>query len=175
MKKVAFVLLLGIGALISCYLFAFQEPKQCAICDDLPRHAPCVINLKTGEKLELDLYEPHPFIVGEIAEKQPGGYFCFIRGTGIEGYKIAAESAVISIPDKTARINKRFFCNSCRELLRTESYMGYVLADLIKPQTPRIYSINDYTSFDVRCYNVTVQKITEENKYKITIIGCYVE
>jgi len=175
MKKVAFVLLLGMGILIGCYLFAFQEPTRCAICDDLPRHAPCVINLMTGEKLELDIYEPHPFIVGEIAQKQPGGYFCFFQGAGIEGHKIAAESVVISIPVKTGKIRKRFFCSSCRELLPAESYTGYVLADLVTPLTPLFYSINDNTSFDIRCYNVSVQKITEENKYKIVIIGCYAE
>lgn len=175
MKKIVFGLLLGVSALISFYLFVFQEPKQCAICDDLPRHAPCVINLKTGEKLELDIYEPHPFIVGEIAQKQSGGYFSFIRGSGIEGYKIASEFAVVSIPAKTARISKRFFCNSCRKLLRTESYTGYVLADLITPEKPIIYSINDYTSFDLRCYNVSVQKKTEENKYEIVITGHYGE
>ena len=47
---------------------AVPEPERCSLCDDLSRHAPCIINLSTGEKLELDVYEPHPFLVGEIAE-----------------------------------------------------------------------------------------------------------
>ena len=35
------------------------EPERCSLCDDLSRHAPCIINLSTGEKLELDVYSQY--------------------------------------------------------------------------------------------------------------------
>lgn len=98
-----------------CFLFA--EPARCSLCSDLPRHAPCILNLSTGEKLELEIYEPHPFAVGEIADEQPGGYFCLIQGAGVSGYKIAAECMQITIPSSKSILNVRHFCYTCRNRL----------------------------------------------------------
>lgn len=161
--------------MLSFILWPIPEPDRCSLCADQPRHALCIINLNSGEKMELDIYEPHPFIVGEIAQKQPGGFFCFVRGTGIEGYKIAAETIVLSVSVQKAKMNKRFFCNSCRKLLSSETYSGYVLVDLITPEMPIIYSIHDSTSFDVRCYSILVENKTDEKRSEITIIGHYGE
>lgn len=148
------------------------EPDRCSLCADISMHALCIVNLNTGEKIELDIYEPHPFLVGEIAEDQPGGYFCFVRGAGVEGYKLAAESIVLSVPATSGTINQRLFCTSCRRLLYKESASGYILADLKVPEEPVIYSTNA-TSFSVRCYSVSNQKNTEDNEYTITVTGHY--
>ena len=48
--------------------------------------------------LELAVYEPHPFIAGELAEEQKSKTFSFIRGAGVEGYKLSAESIIIKVP-----------------------------------------------------------------------------
>lgn len=149
------------------------EPDRCALCDDLARHAPCIINLNTGEKLELDIYEPHPFLVGEIAEEQRGGYFSFVRGAGVEGYKLGAESVTITVPVKADTLDQRYFCNGCRELLSDFKKDGYVLADLKNIAQPVLYSIEDGTSFSVRCYDVTVRILDEADKYEIVILGTY--
>lgn len=161
--------------LIGYIIRPVSEPDRCSLCADQSRHALCVVNLSTGEKVELDIYEPHPFIVGEIAKEQPGGYFSFIRGAGIEGYKIAANSIVFSIPSTSAKLNQHFFCNSCRKILRSESCAGYVLADLKYPDKPMVYFINSSTAFDVRCYSVSVKKNSGENKYEVVITGNYEE
>ena len=105
MKKVATIWVILLVVLLGCSTVPVPEPERCSICDDLSRHALCIINLSTGEKLELDLYEPHPFLVGEIAEEQPGGYFSFIRGASIEGYKVGAEYIVISVPVKSEKMD----------------------------------------------------------------------
>lgn len=114
MKKVAIILAILFVVLLGYSMNSVPEPEQCSMCDDLSRHGLCIINLSTGEKLELDIYEPHPFLVGEIAEKQPGGYFRLIRGAGIEGYIIGAEYGVVSVPVRDEKINEQYFCNSCR-------------------------------------------------------------
>lgn len=54
------------------------------------------------------MYEPHPFLVGEIAEEQRGGYFSFVRGAGVEGYKLGAESVTITIPAKADKMDQQF-------------------------------------------------------------------
>ena len=82
MKKVGIIWAMLLVVLMGCSVDSIPEPEKCSMCDDLPRHALCIINLSTGEKLELDIYEPHPFLVGEIAEEQSGGYFRLIRGAG---------------------------------------------------------------------------------------------
>lgn len=165
---------LGIALLVLlcvCAIARVPEPEQCSLCGDLSRHAPCIINLSTGEKLELDVYEPHPFLVGEIAEEQSGGYFSFIRGAGAEGYKLGAESITITIPLKADRLNQQYFCNHCRELLADYKNQGYALADLKDIDNPVIYAINANTKAAFRCYEISVQEIKEDGNYEISIVG----
>ena len=171
MKRV-FIGMILLFCILGYAIFSASGPDRCSLCADLSRHELCIVNLNTGEKIGLDIYEPHPFIVGEIAEDQPGGYFCFIRGAGIEGYKIAAESIVLSVPVTSGPINQRLFCTSCQRLLSKEAASGYILTDLKVPGTPIIYSTN-VTSFSVRCYSVSIQKDIEDNECTITITGHY--
>lgn len=173
MKKIAIIGLIILSVFVVCSFFPIPEPERCSMCDDLSRHALCIINLSTGEKLELDIYEPHPFLVGEIAEEQPGGYFSFIRGAGIEGYKVAAEYIVIAVPSKSEKMDQQYFCNSCRDRLASNAKSGYVLADLKEPDKPIVYPINKSTSASVRCYSISVQENSEKDKYEITIVGHY--
>lgn len=173
MKKVAIIWMILLAVLTGCSTVSIPEPERCSLCADLPRHALCIINLSTGEKLELDLYEPHPFLVGGIAEEQPGGYFSFVRGAGIEGYKVGAEYIVISVPVKSEKMDQQFFCNDCRDRLAVNVNNGYALVDLYEPSEPIVYPINISTSFSVRCYSTSVQENAEEDKYEITIVGNY--
>lgn len=173
MKKVAIILAILLVVLLGYSVNPVPEPDQCSMCDDLSRHDLCIINLSTGEKLELDIYEPHPFLVGEIAEEQPGEYFSFIRGAGVEGYKVAAEYVVVSVPVRAEKkMNQLYFCNACREQLANNANNGYVLVDLKEPSKPVVYTVDASTSFSVRCYSVSVQENTEEDKYEIAIVGC---
>ena len=171
MKKIAIIWSALLVVLMVCSTAPIPEPERCSMCDDLSRHALCIINLSTGEKLELDIYEPHPFLVGEIAEEQPGGYFSFIRGAGIEGYKVGAEYIVISVPVKSEKMDQQYFCNTCRDRLASNAKSGYVLVDLKEPDKPVVYPINTSISFLLRCYSVSVQENTEKDKYEITITG----
>lgn len=172
MKKVGIIWAILLVFMIGCSTGSIPEPDQCSMCDDLSRHALCIINLSTGEKLELDVYEPHPFFVGEIAEEQLGGYFSFVRGAGVEGYKVAAEYVVVSVPVKAEKMDYQYFCSDCRDRLSSNAKFGYILVDLKEPDEPIVYPINIHTSFSVRCYCVSVQENTEEDKYEITIVGC---
>ena len=55
MKKLILPLITVLILLSACGT-EVPEPERCSLCDDLSRHAPCIINLSTGEKLELDVY-----------------------------------------------------------------------------------------------------------------------
>ena len=171
MKKSVLLCIVLFIILTGCALGPAPEPERCALCDDLARHAPCIINLSTGEKVELDVYDPHPFLVGEIAEEQRGGYFSFVRGAGVEGYKLGAESVTITIPAKADKMDQQFFCNACRELLEYHTNSGYVLVDLKDTDAPVIYEIDADASYSFRCYDITIQELVEDKKYEITVTG----
>ena len=123
--------------------------------------------------VELEIYDPHPYKVAEIAEEQPGGYFSFVRGAGLDGHMVAAEYLTATIPVKSTCMNREYFCNDCRELLDDYKRYGYVLADVRVPEAPILYSIEKGTSFTLRCYDVEIGKNEEDDKYELMIRGTF--
>lgn len=174
MKKRAIILaLVLIFSTAIYYALPVPEPERCSLCDCFPRHAPCILKLSTGELVELEIYDPHPYKVAEIAEEQPGGYFSFVRGAELDGHMVAAEYLTATIPVKADCMNEEYFCNDCRELLADYKRCGYVLADVRDPEGPVLYPIEKGTSFSLRCYEVEIGKNEEDNKYELTIRGTF--
>ena len=170
MKKLM-IICIAVLVLLSACSDKIPEPEQCALCAGLPCHAPCIINLSTGEMLELAVYEPHPFVVGELAEEQHGGTFSFVRGAGVEGYKLSAKSITITVPVKADKMEEIHFCNSCMDQLIDYAAHGYILVDIKDTQAPVFYTINADTKAAFRCYEITVQENKDDGKYEINIIG----
>ena len=170
MKKFM-IMCIAILVLLSACTNEILEPEQCSLCAGLPHHAPCIINLSTGEMLELAVYEPHPFIIGELAEEQQCETFSFIRGAGVEGYKLSAESIIIKVPTNADEMEDKHFCNSCRERLADCKNQGYALLDLMDSNNPVIYKIDTDARVSFRCYCISMREIKADGKYEITIIG----
>lgn len=176
MKKVTIILaIIVILSSIIYFMLPVPEPERCSLCDNLSCHAPCIVNLSTGELVELTIYEPHPYKVAEIAEEQPGGYFSFVGGAGLDGHMVAAEYLTATIPVKAEHMNKEYFCSDCRELLNDYKRCGYVLADVRDPEAPVLYPIEEETSFSLRCYEVEIGKNEEDDKYELMIRGTFNE
>lgn len=168
------IVILSIALLVilsACGTNQSREPDPCSLCDNLPCHAPCIINLGTGENLELSVYELHPFTAGELAEEQRTGYFCFIQGAGISGHKLGGKSVTVTIPTESKGLSRQYFCTTCLDLLASYANQGYVLADLKNPKNPIIYSICKGSSFSFRCYDISVQKSSDTEGFVVTIIG----
>lgn len=165
------ILCVALLLLLSACSNESPEPKQCSLCANLPCHAPCIINLSTGELLVLAVYEPHPFIVGELAEEQQHETFSLIRGAGVEGYKLSAESITIKVPMKAEKMEEKHFCKSCRERLASCAAQGYALVDLKDANNPVIYTISTDVKVSFRCYSISVRETKEGKKYEIIIIG----
>lgn len=170
MKKLM-IMCITILVFLSACTNEIPEPEQCSLCAGLPRHAPCIINLNTGELLELAVYEPHPFIAGELADEQQSGTFSFIRGAGVKGYKLKAKSITITIPMRGDKMEEKHFCYSCREQLVDYAGQGYVIVDLQKSECPIIYKIATDTMISFRCYNITVCESKVDSEYEATILG----
>ena len=170
MKKFM-IMCIAILVLLSACTNEILEPEQCSLCAGLPHYAPCIINLSTGEMLELAVYEPHPFIIGELAEEQQCETFSFIRGAGVEGYKLSAESIIIKVPTNADEMEDKHFCNSCRERLADCKNQGYALLDLKDAKNPVVYKIDADAQVSFRCYSISVCEIKEDGKLEITVTG----
>lgn len=84
-KRISILLLVIVAILAIWDVIAPPDPEECSICGHLKCHAPCILNLATGEIGELELYQPNLQKVGEVAEEQAGGTFSFICPAGLWG------------------------------------------------------------------------------------------
>ena len=163
---IAIVIVVGIA--ISSW-----EPAQCPLCDFIKSHAPCIVNMQTGEVQELDLYFPHETLVGEIAEEQDSSIFSFVSAAGAKGTKTTSPYIIeLDVPLIREPVFKHHFCHECRKLLGNQD-SGYVLADLYVRGEPVIIPITDGMSVALRCYEITAVRNDEENIFELTIKGTY--
>ncbi len=147
------------------------EPAECVLCDAFPRHAPCIVDLNTGELRELEIYQPHHTKVAELSDEQRGGYMSLISFGEISGILLGADRVELKAPANVSGMSENIFCRECRKLLKDDKCKGYILADLRAPDTPAVWKIADGTSFSVRCYDVEISKSDEPDKLNILMIG----
>lgn len=150
-----------------------QAQKDCCLCDSFRFHAPCLVDLETGDLIELDLYFPHETKVSELAEVQEdmSSTFSFVRLGNITGTKLTGSKVIefgVPIADKT---NNPALCKDCRELLQAGYKGRYVLADLYDMEIKELIPIVANTSIDLRCYEITMVENTEKNEINVTIQG----
>lgn len=147
------------------------DPNDCSICGYIKCHAPCILNLNTGEIDELQLYTPHDQEVGKLAEEQIGGTFGFLSVAGVYGTRqtdpwyIELKIPVAGKSKKTAH-----FCDNCRLLL--EDYEdGFVLVDVFDLENPAIYEIEADASYEMRCYKIGISFNQEDECYLLRLDG----
>ena len=145
--------------------------QDCSICGYIKCHAPCILNLATGEMGELELYMPHDREVGEIAEEQPGGTFGFISAAGLHGIR-QTDPWYIELEIPMVGNEKRIshYCDGCCK--RLEYYQsGFVLLDVYDINNPIIYRIEDGASYEIRCYKIKISANRENQKYLLCVDG----
>ena len=170
MKKVIAMSVLLLLLLSGCSS-EIPDPAECALCDAFPRHAPCLVDLNTGELRELEIYQPHHTKVAELSDEQRGGYMSLISFGEISGILLGADRVELKAPANQSGMLESIFCKECRKLLKDNKCKGYVLADLRTPDTPVVWRIEDGTSFSVRCYDVEISESDETGKLDIVMTG----
>lgn len=125
-----FSLILAVVVVAGAVLFLALGNRECCLCSSFRYHAPCLIDLKTGELIELRLYDDHPTLVAELSEEQShNGTFSFVRLNGVSGTKQTGPERVdILVP--TEAILFPALCNDCKKQLPAGSVNRFVLADL---------------------------------------------
>lgn len=135
------------------------DPEQCALCSEgVPYHAPCLVNLSTGQMGELTVYTHHPFLQGEIApmEKQQTGTFRFLPCAGLTAVQDTCYSCQVILPKEKELMNPALFCKACRQLLAGGGLEGYVIVDLYDLNHIRIYPVREGGCEVIRDYRVSV-------------------
>lgn len=166
MKKYWRIAIIALAFIAIALFYVCGQRNECCLCNSMPHHAPALVNLSTGEILELAVYDADPFHPGELAEEQQTGTFSFIRGAGTSGYRDSGKYVKITIPAINTRMGMGYFCKECRK--RLKDYRGYALVDLQNPADPSIYPIMEGV-FDIKCYEIDVR--VSDTQYEITVTG----
>lgn len=170
MKRIIVILSALVMLLTGCNS-NIPEPTECTLCDAFPRHAPCIVNLNTGELYEPVIYQPHHTKVAELSDEQYGGYMSLVHFEDISGILLGADRVELESPERLSGMQDGLFCSSCRKLLYENNCQGYIFADLRTPETPSVWKIADGVSFSVRCYDVEISRSSETEKLDICILG----
>ena len=165
-------IVLAVTAISIAVVTLSREEKECCLCNSFRYHAPCLIDLETGEMIELDLYFPHETKVAELAEEQPEmGTFSFVRLGNVSGTKLTDSKEIEILVPKADKTNNPALCKKCRELLQPGYRGRYVLADLYSKDAKELMCIEDGTSVSVRCYDVCMIENKEKEGTVVTIQG----
>lgn len=168
---IAMALFCAITTFIITLLLYKPEPDFCALCHPAPYHAPCLVNITTGDITELDIYEAHAVKVGEVSPTQSGGYMRLSMAGGVfVNSSPDTQTANANIPIEPARLNRAEFCFDCRKLL-SSAKTKYVLADMYDADNIIIYDIVDGLCCEMRCYEVHAEISSDGTKASITNIG----
>lgn len=143
------------------YIMTVPEPEQCALCGgDIPYHAPCLVDLSTGQVGELTVYTNHPAKQGELAPAamQQTGTFRFLPCAGLMAVQdTCAHTCSVTLPAKWKRMDPAPFCMGCRTILATAALkQQYAVVNLHDLPYLQVYPIYKGWHAVIRDYQVTV-------------------
>jgi len=143
-------------------MISAPEPSVCVLCRNgagTKVHAPCIVNLTTGEVAELAIYDPHPTEIGEVTDTQKKGHVSFYTGAGaIIMCNHDKELCAATLPKELGKTNPEHFCYKCRRIISEQDNEGYVLADLSDPNSVSVYQIYNGVEYEFENYRITVSR-----------------
>lgn len=147
-------------------------PKECILCTEPPHHAPCLLNLATGEMGELTVYDSHPADGKMLSDEQMTGTFSFLYCAGLTGYRdTACELCHFDIPIGADKYNPSHFCSDCRTLLASYKGHSFILVDAFDEGSPLILPITESVIYELRCYRISTEYNPERIRYELTVNG----
>jgi len=165
------VFVLVIAIITAWKMMLPPSQKECSLCGNPKRHAPCILNLATGEIGELELYQPHFSKAGEISDQQTGGTFSFIQAAGLTGIKLTDPWYIeVDVPMEGTQKSINLFCVKCCKLLN-EYEKGFVLLDIYDVEHPVVYDLSDGAIYTIRCYQIAVSAKMENNEWLVRVDG----
>lgn len=168
-KVFSLFLAVSMAALVGC---TTQEQKECCLCNSFRYHAPCLIDMETGNIKELELYFPHPTVIAELADPQPEqGTFSFVRLENVSGFTDTANRIIeIDVPSADKTTNPAL-CQECRAQLQADYTSRYVLADLYDTDVKILIPIKADTELTIRCYEISMQQNEDKDGIAVIVQG----
>ena len=148
MKQWKKMVCIAAATLVICaaIVFLFRNRKECCLCNSPSYLAPCLVDLTTGDILELNLDGPSATNDGN--GQSDVETFSFIRFGNVTGTKQTVPNVItlkIPLEDKS---RAPALCRNCRQLLPQGHDGRYVLADLISKTLSSVVAgeimIHDY-------------------------------
>lgn len=173
MRKIAKITVAIIAiAVVLRFAILYFGLDRCPLCDFIKSHAPCLVNVATGEVGEMALYTPDYKLVGEIAEEQNESTFSFVDVAGARGTRLSSPWIMeLDVSLTKEPVFKYHFCRDCRKLLADQG--GYVIADLYVYGQPVVIPITDGMEQELRCYKITAAMNAEDNVIELKVEGTY--
>ena len=142
--------IVAVLAICVAAVLLFWNQKECCHCNSPSYSVPCLIDLETGDILELRLDGPSttPGPEGQTDVST----FSFIRFHTVTGTKQTSPNVIeLNIP-RDDTVNTPALCNKCRKLL-PQGYDGrYALADL---ENNALLPIVDVVGYTIHSYRIT--------------------
>lgn len=133
------------------------DPERCALCGEGDSyHAPCLVNLSTGQLGELRVYAYAPTEEGKLdpREAQYSGTINLLPCAGLTAIRDAGlHTCQVSLPKERDLMDPALFCRECRRLLAGAGLEGYAIVDLYDLGHIRAYSIR---SGSIRDYRISI-------------------
>lgn len=156
-------------------IFLTPEPDLCALCGygGGPRyHAPCLVNLSTGEVGEMRVYDPDPVRGWEVSGVQQTGTFSMLRCAGVTAARNTdAHTCTAELPRKADELIPAYFCRDCRGRIAEVSRRGFILADLYDLTDIQTYALSGEASYSVHGYDVSVSCGGGDGLLRVEITG----
>ena len=127
-RKKTIYIVAAILAICVAAILSLGNETECCLCNAPTSSAPCLVDLETGDILELRLDGPSTTPSSE--EQTDVSTFSFIRFHTVIGIKQTAPNMIeLKIPSGGA-LQRPSLCRQCRQLL-PQGYNGrYVIADM---------------------------------------------
>ena len=154
--------------------YAIRRPNpnsHCYVCEGLRYHAPCLLDLSTGNILELSVYENDPITQGELAQNQTTGNFSFMRSGNMTAARNTGVSCSATIPPISQKMDCSLFCEACRSAMECVPNSGIVLADLYDLGNIQYFTLEDGANYSFRDYQIHIEKKTDSTQLEITVLG----
>jgi len=143
---VTLILCTAIAVGVPFYRYALPEPEHCALCEYRElHHAPVLMNLATGEVVELSV-EPRT------------GVFRLVAGAGVSGCSIGGDLCEVRLPQAGVAMDDRLFCRKHRLMLAVAEGRGYALLDLHEAGKAIPYVVANGVEYEINGYSVSVSK-----------------
>ncbi len=156
-------------------IFLTPEPDLCALCGygGGPRyHAPCLVNLSTGEVGEMRIYDPDPVRIWEVSEVQQSGTFSLLRCAGVTAVRDTdAHTCTAGLPRRADGLAPEHFCRNCRARIAEVSRQGFILADLYDLTDIRTYALPSEAARSIRDYDVAIRRGQRAGFLSVEVTG----